>query len=56
MTKRLIIGIIVVMAVFVIPVLSGIFFGFNWEVYGWWILCGAAGIAVGIDQIVIRKK
>jgi len=56
MVKRIIIGTIVIVAVVLIPVLSGIFFGFNWEVYGWWILCGAIGIAIGVDQYNLRKK
>jgi len=54
--KRIIIFTCVSMAVVVIPVLTGILFGFDWEVYSWWILCGALGTAIGIDQFMIRKR
>jgi len=54
--KRIIIFTCAFVAVVLIPVLTGILYGFDWEVYSWWILCGALGTAIGIDQLVIRNR
>ena len=54
--QRLIISVTVFVVVLVIPILSGIFFGFDWEVYGWWIFCGALGSVVLVDLIRTKRK
>jgi len=54
--KRIIIAVIVLVGVLLIPIISGIFYGFDWEVGVWWLLCVAAGLAIVVDQFVIRKR
>jgi len=56
MVKRIIIGTIIAAVVVLIPVLSGILVGFNWEIYGWWIFVAALATPIIIDQIRLRKK
>lgn len=40
----------------IIPIASGLIYGFDWGIYTYLGLALVAGIAIGIDQLVIRKR